>query len=615
LEELLALLEKTWTTTLQEELNHLRDLLALEASAVQSLERQIPGTVQAYRKEFTPRIPGILGELPFPWKEVPLSQLSEFFALGHWARDTSPVSAHPLWIRALEQTLSPEQAATLANTDLEFQKTIPTLLERRKAPTVQLLQEHFRSLIPPIETTLNLPPERSKSLQELAAKAADSALQELLQSESHRLQSLPRAARKLLSQSNREIAPIWNPTFRASKDPFWKEGISKLISEEEFQKIEEHRASLLRSLADALHLTLLLRIDEACALTSSQREQLRPPLRAFLASQLRNFAETGELGTSNLPSPYEIHRLSDSIQRALPEESLRPWLDSTQLELWQTNRKLALARRQPGKPALPQTSEPTLAAPAAEQAESALADFLKSIAEKKRLELRSALTARCEDVIRVTNLLPEPARRLRLAATGTVEQTLRTALADTETQVREYVVRNPATDPRRALRSNNFYFPPQKLAPEKTPLWKNAVQNALSPEQLALWQQSTAAREAFRIEALCQVPLFLLEKTAGTLPEQRQSLASLLADTLRDYEPDIDSSFQFGDGQPWYMNGSISFVLLALLPEAELNKTLSPEQSKRWSTSSVFQAASANAERVRNAHQNRVKAANPAPKH
>ncbi|MEY2600214.1 MAG: hypothetical protein RLZZ142_2473 [Verrucomicrobiota bacterium] len=613
---LLDELDKDWTTTLRDELTYLHTSLKLDENALKALEALIPAAVQAYRTAFTLRLPGFLEKLPSVLHSTPLAELVPWFTAGYLAEDQPPITEHPLWTEALKQTLSPEQADSLARADHEFEKGIPSLLEPRKAPTLRRLQETFRQLSTPIETALALPPDRSKALQELAQNAANAALQTQIQLESKRLHSLPRSKRKLLTPNQKQVSPIFWFSFQPSEEPVWKEEISKLLSAEEVQKIEKSTADSLRSVADSLGMQLLLALDEACALTATQREKLLPALRAFLDSKLRNNPEAKHILELNQFEPFRIYRLTESLLRAIPDEILRPLLDSAQLPLWKTHLHLTLNNRPSTKGSLPPPTELPPSAPLAEETELAVSDLLSLLAEKKRLALRTTLTARCEDVIRVTGLAPEPAQRLRIATAGTVESLLQAALADSERSIRSYLLSNPSPDPRLTLASVPMYrisgFS-RKPDSEESPLWKNALQNLLSPEQRASWQQSTAAREAFRIEAICQNLLLTLEKAAGLRPEQRQTLSPLLARITREYEPDIRSAFSFGDGQPWYRQSWTSLIPLALIPEAELKPLLSPEQWKSWSASSALQTASSNIGSVRNAHENRMKTAKPAP--
>lgn len=613
LEDLLTNLEKKWTDTLEDEIRHLHEFLHLDAQSVDALEAQVSASVLAHRNEFKSRLPAISEKLSFILGTSSLSTLVPWLDNGFLAQELPPVSEQLLWSRTLQQTLSREQAAILANSDREFKESIPALLERRKAASFTQLENGFASLNALFETALQLTEERSRGFQELAKNAAASALKDLLASETRRLESLPYSRRKVTQRFANQNHPIFDPSFKLSEQPDWKEGVLKLISAEEQRKVEEHRAGFQKSLTAAVETILLLHMDEACALSPEQREKARPILGAFVTAKFQDTTQVKHLLQANTLHPSELSILSDLIFKSLPETSLQPLLDPNQIKLWKTNVQTDPSTREPEKP--DPSPEAASAAPLTEDTERAIADFLSGVAEKNRGRLRSEFSALCENLIRVTQLEPEPAQRLRVAAAGTADRLLQKDLAETEKIVRSHLLSKPGLSPKLSLASLPSYRfnNSRKNSPEDSPLWKTAVKNSLTPEQLALWERSKAAREAFRVEAICQIPVLFLQHAAGLRPEQIPSLAPLIANTIREYEPDILSVFSFGDGRPWYRQEWIALLPLALLQESELKNTLSPEQWKRWSDSNAHQTAFMHADSVRTAHENRLKSAKPTP--
>jgi hypothetical protein len=324
----------------------------------------------------------------------------------------------PAWAAALKQTLTPAQAtawdAAEAKRKLEVESEIGDYLNGVDVMGTELEARVLTPSATEVRQALNLSSDRLDKLEALEKSVASD------------FGDAARAAaeKALLAMADDERKEVvaeksyynWLPPLTKNR---WDEALPKLFSPEEVRQIQTAKEDRKDDRARAMGKVLLALMDERTALTAAQRQLLEPIAERLVKNE-------DDLVSPNPNENYSIspstiygaagNGSGDEIKAILDPLQWRHWRDAAELK--NIPEDGAYQESVVQLPPADATSVPAAPAPAPEDVERMISDFLADKSKTAREQMFAGQMLKAEDVARVLHLPEEAAARLDTAARG-----------------------------------------------------------------------------------------------------------------------------------------------------------------------------------------------------
>lgn len=432
---------------------------------------------------------------------------------------------------------------------------------------------------------LDLDEERLKRLKKLS----DDAIEESLKTA--RRQWLQQA-RNLSVQERQRMRG--NSYFGLSDDmhamalPFWKDGLKKLLRENELSQMHAEKEQRQKRALTALARACLAEMDQTLMLNDSQRSSLEPLVEKTMEPllELRRQEYWG----------YNPQQLFQHAGKAR-EESLRAILDEVQMKRWHeliasgdtsARNVAALGGTQPEVPDI----------------EAAISSHLYKMFTAERQRSLVAMLPRVEEAQRVLDLPEDTVARLTTAAKGAVEESLEPWRQNTERYVRQTV---QSATPKNILQALNgteraSFGRQMGGGPEVSIIWQTAVKELMDSAQREKLKTVMLARTDYRLKAMAGMSVGELDRRRRLTNEQCAKLEPLLKQVLAKYQPDIERYMS----PNWHLQYYYAMVPVAGVAEKEIQAILTPQQWKLCQERDLPDAMQY-WEGIENNHKNRIK--------
>lgn len=591
---------KVWAARMKKEIEQVTKATGLNADGAKALEAAAgeasEACVAGWLAKFGEGMRTSFSQYPegaFDGEELLASQLEQTVQYDWFGEYVRPFE-HPKWTEALRRTLSAEQLATWEKTQADRRKAVLEKFADAVKRTGDLAREQSRIALlakaTSIRGALALSKERSQELDKLAEKLAEQAVEPIRARAEKIFLSMDDDTQKQ-ELKDRGFYIGLNEADLEKQQAAWKDGVAKLLTAGEVQRIEETRENLATRRARALGQILLAQLDEKVAFTASQRERLLP-VAERLVKEVKALFPDGAQGRY-----FQINSATLlGAGRSAVEEEMTPILDANQWRHWQTacsasatagNRVNVIVRRGAAPAPAAAAAKPRAAALEPEEVEHAFSDFLHEKAAAERTRLLAASLLKAEDVARVAALPAEALARLETAARGAAEELLAVWKTTTESavrgQVRDAV---PETIRQRLAAMESYTYTRNSNTTKAAPaIWEKTAKAVIPEPAQQAWQKELDARAEFRERAIAAVILSEFDRRFSLASAQWSALEPVVGKAIHDYAPDIGMMFSSANSFQWYLQSYTMFIPFAATPEAELKRILGKEQWTRWSES------------------------------
>ena len=467
------------------------------------------------------------------------------------------------WEAAAASVLPAEQITQWHKADKEERSKeeaeVADMIKPSEQQAEQQMEIAMDAEIDGIVMALNLNKERQKALEQLSKEAIQESLKQA------RKGWLQQARNYSVTERKRIRGNLYfgvNEDLQAIKLPIWKEGIKKLLTEEERTRMttENKRREERNSLA--ISRICLAEMDKMLALSQEQRTQFEPLL-----------VELMEPLMDQRRQQYWSYNVTQLFQNAgkVKEEMARAILDDVQLKRW---KELIVPSNHTSRNVMPDMNGNF---PEAPDMEAAISQHLYKMFVAERSRTMAAMMPQVEEASRLLSL-PEPAvARLTTAAKGAVETSLESWRQFTENFVRQSV---QTATPKNLLQTlagtARANYSRNDTKPQNTELWKTALQTTLNEDQLKKLKHVADERQDYRLKAMAAMCTSELDRRRKLSSDQSARLETAVQQVLAEYLPDIE---RYMSGQ-WFLQYYYALVPLAGVAEKEMQAILTPEQWK-----------------------------------
>lgn len=457
-----------------------------------------------------------------------------------------------------------------------------------------------------IEAVLELSEERAKGLHEIQAKALAESLV-----------AWRRTAGKELSQPSIQDQHVEQGLFGVTErkedqpeaQPAWKEGLRKILTPAELQRLEERRAERKERRTRNLAALFVLFVDEKLALSAQQREQLLP-IAVKLVPKMQEMMPEDVEQDEDLMNPAMLL----SAGKEAPEKEVRAILTAAQWVRWK--KACVEPSDQSGQipglvdPQVAVASAPVAQPPAApvdrEPVDQMLSKFMAAQAALQRQRLLAPLLLQLEEAARVAGLSPEVYARLQVGARGSAER----SLAQWSPQF-QYFVRNnlrevtPENVSQQLARLGNpMAFQPAQRGAAKPGIFEKALAAELTPGQMAAWQKEIEARRDYRSQTIIHSMLITFDRLVPLRNDQFSEVATMLAALLFDFREEMEKANP-AEPTAWYLQSDVRSAPLAGLDPATMETLLGKTRWERWTKTEEYSDARSCWNNLKEMRQNR----------
>jgi hypothetical protein len=280
----------------------------------------------------------------------------------------------------------------------------------------------------------------------------------------------------------------------------------------------------------------------------------------------------------------------------LKQEQLSTLLDEVQQKRWKE-----LISSSNGSSSRISTQSGTL--PAVPDMEAAISAHLYKMFVAERKKVLGTMMPHLEEAQRVLALPDATVAKLTTAAKGAVEQSLQYWRQNTERYVRQNVQTATPQNILQALAGPEpVSFGRNEGGPQDMDLWKDALKQALSGEQLEKLEKTAQARRDHRLKAMAAMSVSELDRRRRLTSEQCAKLEPLVRKVLTEYQPDIE---RYMSGA-WFLQYYYALVPVAGVPEKDIQAILPAAQWKLCKERDLPDAMQY-WEGIENNHKNRLK--------
>ena len=485
-----------------------------------------------------------------------------------------PAEAMDQWRKILAKEKQDEEA--------EFVKLI-------KPSEVYARQQMERLMIAEMDnitTELTVDEKRVEELRKLSAAAIEESLNLGRKQWMKQVRNYSAAERKRMG-ANSYFG--MSEEQRASSLPVWKDGLKKVLTEDERTRMEDGMEQREQRSVLALSRACLAEMDQSLMLNKVQRTKLQPLIKKQMAPLLEQRRQ--EYWS------YNAQQLFQSVGK-LPEESVREILDEAQWERWQVLVKASGSTRST-------TTEVKGEKPAVADMEAAISAHLYKMFLAERQKVLDVMMPHVEEAGRVLSLPDETMAELTTAAKGAVEHSLGYWRQNTERYVRQAVQTATPQNVLQALAGTervNFSRRGDEHLPENMEVWTSALQKKLNDDQRQALAKMAQERDDFRVKAMAAMTVAELDRRRRLNGEQCAKLEPVLKKVLADYRPDIERYMSTN----WFLQYYYALVPVAGVPEKQLEAVLTPEQWKNFKDRDLPDAMQY-WEGIESNHKNRLK--------
>lgn len=174
--------------------------------------------------------------------------------------------------------------------------------------------------------------------------------------------------------------------------------------------------------------------------------------------------------------------------------------------------------------------------------DAAVSRYLVHLAEEERQSRLEGMDSILADISRICKLDEAQQERLRLAATGAVERSMKEWHERTERLLRSELEKaepDARKDVIARLGPMTFIDKNGKKMGEKIDLWRDALGDVLSDEQLALYDGEQTKRKEASIDAFTRLSLAMLDERLLLDPTQRAALEKIVKFAVSAHLPEI----------------------------------------------------------------------------
>lgn len=494
-----------------------------------------------------------------------------------------------LWLDTAAKVLGKDTAArwaVIAKEDREKEEA--ELAEAIKPSELYLRQQMEAAMtteIASMTAELSLDKARADELKKLSEQAVEESVKQA------RKTWLPQARNYSAAERKRMRGNAFfglSDELHASSLPVWKEGLKRLLRQDEMKQLSQEKAQRETRTRTAIARACVAELDTTVALSAAQRARLEPLVGATLDPLLdQRRQEYWSFSTQML------------FQHAnkVKEEALREILDETQVKRWQEALAAADA-------ATRNVTTPGGTPPEVPDLETAVSEHLYKMFMAERKKSLSLMLPRVEEAERVLALPPPVVARLSTAAKGAVEQSLDHWRQNTERYVRQAV---QSATPRNILQALagtervNFSRNNEK-APAAADVWQKALREELNVEQLEKLKAVMRARFDYRLGAMAGMTVGEVDRRRRLSGEQCVKLEAEVRKVLLKYLPDMERYMSAN----WFLQYYYAMVPVAGVAEKDLQAILTPQQWKLCKERDLPDAMQS-WEGIENYHKSRLK--------
>ncbi len=467
------------------------------------------------------------------------------------------------WEGASAGVLPAEQIAQWKKTDKEerskAESEVADMIKPSEQQAEQQMEITMGAEIDGIVMALSLNKERQKALEQLSKEAIQESLKQA------RKGWLQQARNYSVTERKRIRGNVYfgvNEDLQAIKLPIWKEGIKKLLTEEERTRMTTENKQRDQRNSLAISRVCLAEMDKMLALSQEQRTQLEPLLVDLMQPLMDQRRQQ-----------YWSYNATQLFQNAgkVKEEMTRAILDDVQLKHW---KELIVSNNSSSRNIMPDMNGTF---PEAPDMEAAISQHLYKMFVAERSRTLAAMMPQVEEASRLLSL-PEPAvARLTTAAKGAVETSLEYWRQFTENFVRQSV---QTATPKNLLQTlagtARANFSRTETKPQNTELWKTALQSTLNEAQLKRLKHVADERQDYRLKAMAAMCTSELDRRRKLSSDQNAKIETAVQQVLAEYLPDIERYMS----PQWFLQYYYALVPLAGVAEKEMQAILTPEQWK-----------------------------------
>lgn len=469
------------------------------------------------------------------------------------------------WEAAAAKVVPAELIAKWRKTDKEERGKVDAELADMIKPSEQQAQQQMEiavnAEIDSIVGSLALNKERQQALEKLSKEAIQESLKLARKGWLQQAKNYSTTERKRIRG---------NVYFGVSEEqqamslPLWKDGLKKLLSEEERTRMAADNKKREERTSGAIARACLAEMDKMLALNSEQRTKLEPVIRELMQPMMEQRRQQ-----------YWSYNANQLFQAAgkVKEEKMKGILDEVQWKHW--------------KELIVPTSSSRYGQPNPADAgsnQTAVADMAASIsthlykmfvAERKRV--LATMLPQVEDAQRVLALPTPTVARLTTAAKGAVEQNLISWRQNTERYVRQSVQNATPKNILLVLAgTERVNMSRGESTPQETDIWRTALRETLNEAQQKQLKVVVDARLDYRLKAMAAMSVSELDRRRRLTAEQCTKVEAAIHKVLIEYQPDIERYMSF----QWFLQYYYALVPLGGVPEEEMKAILSPEQWK-----------------------------------
>ena len=468
-----------------------------------------------------------------------------------------------VWDDTAAKVLPAEQIATWQKADQEQRAKEETELAEMIKPSEQQAEQQMEtalaSEIDSITVALSLSKERQKELEKLSKAAIQESLKQA------RKGWLQQAKNYSATERKRIRGNVYfgiNEEQQATALPIWKDGLKKILSEEERTRMAAENKQREERTCGAIARACLAEMDRTLVLNADQRTKLEPLLKDLMQPLMEQRRQQ-----------YWSYNATQLFQNAgkAKEETVRSILDDVQWKHW---KELIASNSSSSRNGLPNINSNSAEVPDMEAAISAHL-YKMFVAERKRV--LAVMMPLVEDATRVLTLPAPDVARLTTAAKGAVEQNLSSWRQTLERYVRSSVQTANAKNILQALAgTERVNFSRNEGEAQEVAVWKEALSTTLNEAQQKQLKQVVDARRDYRLKAMAAMSTSELDRRRRLTAVQCVRIEAVIQKVLAEYLPDIERYMS----QQWFLQYYYALVPMGGVPDKEMQAILTPEQWK-----------------------------------
>jgi len=468
-----------------------------------------------------------------------------------------------VWDDVAAKLLPAEQIATWQKADQEQRAMEETELADMIKPSEQQAEQQMEtalaSEIDSISVALSLSKERQKELEKLSKAAIQESLKQA------RKGWLQQAKNYSTTERKRIRGNVYfgiNEEQQATALPIWKDGLKKLLTEEERTRMAAENKQREERTCGAIARACLAEMDRTLVLNADQRTKLEPLLKDLMQPLMEQRRQQ-----------YWSYNATQLFQNAgkAKEETVRAILDDAQWKHW---KELIVSNTNSSRNSLPNINSNGAEVP---DMEAAISAHLYKMFVTERKRVLAAMMPLVEDATRVLTLPPPDVARLTTAAKGAVEQNLSSWRQTLERYVRSSVQTATAKNILQALAgTERVNFSRNEGEAQEVAVWKEALSTTLNEAQQKQLKQVVDARRDYRLKAMAAMSTSELDRRRRLTAVQCVRIEAVIQKVLAEYLPDIERYMS----QQWFLQYYYALVPMGGVPDKEMQTILTPEQWK-----------------------------------